>query len=143
MPERGAPPLFDLERALRWMDLPGYRMVNWGIYAKRGPTAEVHPVVVAAIVADRRAAEDVPIYRIQTVSALTGIPTRRIRSWEGEYKLVSPARTKGGHRLYSTRDVKLIRQIKRLVDDGGLSLIAVKAWLEANHVTPAGLVDGL
>jgi DNA-binding transcriptional MerR regulator len=106
---------------------------------KRGPTAEVHPVVVAAIVADRRAAEDVPIYRIQTVSALTGIPTRRIRSWEDEYKLVSPARTKGGHRLYSTRDVKLIRQIKRLVDDGGLSLIAVKAWLEAKQVESAKL----
>jgi hypothetical protein len=121
------------------MDLPDYRMVNWGIYAKRGPTAEVHLVVVAAIDADRRAAEDVPIYRIQTVSALTGIPARRIRSWEDEYKLLSPARTKGGHRLYSAREVKRLRDIRRLVEEQGLSLQAVKAWLEANPVEPAGL----
>jgi MerR family transcriptional regulator, heat shock protein HspR len=114
-------------------------VVNWGIYAKRGPTAEVHPVVVAAIDADRRAAEDVPIYRIQTVSALTGIPARRLRNWEDEHKLLSPARTKGRHRLYSTREVNLIRQIKRLVEDEGLSLKAVKAWREANQVEPARL----
>jgi len=116
------------------VDQPGYRIVKWGIYAKRGPTAEVHPIVVAAIDADRKTAEDVPIYRIQTVSVLTGIPARRIRNWEDEYKLLSPARTKGGHRLYSTHDVKLIRQIKHLVEDEGLSLQAVKAWLEANQI---------
>jgi len=95
--------------------------------------AEVHAVVVVAIDADTRAAEDVPIYRIQTVSALTGVPARRLRNWEDEYELLPPARTKCGHRLYSTRDVNLIRQIKRLVEHGGLSLQAVKSWLEANQ----------
>jgi len=65
--------------------------------------------VVGAIDAERKTAEHVPIYRIQTVSALTGVPARRIRNWEDEYKLLSPARTKGGHRLYSARDVGLIR----------------------------------
>jgi DNA-binding transcriptional MerR regulator len=95
--------------------------------------------VVAAIDADRQAAEDVPIYRIQTVSALTGVPARRLRNWEDEYKLLSPARTKGGHRLYSARDVGLIREIKHLVKDEGLSLQAVKSWLEANQVEPARL----
>jgi DNA-binding transcriptional MerR regulator len=73
------------------------------------------------------------IGRIQTVSALTGILTRRLRTWEDEYQLLSPARTKGGHRLYSTRDVRLIRQIKHLVADEGLSLQAIKAWLEAKQ----------
>ena len=91
-------------------------------------------MVVAAIDADTRAAEDVPIYRIQTVSALTGVPARRLRNWEDEYKLLYPARTQGGHRLYSSRDVGLIRKIKHLVEDEGLSLLAVKAWLEANQV---------
>ncbi len=94
--------------------------------------------MVGAIDAERKTAEDVPIYRIQTVSALTGVPARRIRNWEDEYKLLSPARTKGGHRLYSARDVGLIRQIKHLVADEGLSLLAVKAWLEANQAEPAG-----
>ena len=93
--------------------------------------------MVAAVDADRKAADDVPIYRIQTVSALTGVPARRLRNWEDEYKLISPARTTGGHRLYSSRDVGLIRQIKHLVEDEGLSLLAVKAWLEANQVESA------
>ena len=93
--------------------------------------------MVAAIDADRQTAEDVPIYRIQTVSTLTRIATRRIRNWEDEDKLISPARTKGGHRLYSTRDVRLIRLIKHLVEEEGLSLQAVRAWLETNtHVRP-------
>jgi DNA-binding transcriptional MerR regulator len=92
---------------------------------------------VAAAIANTQAANDVPIYRIQTVSVLTGIPARRLRNWEDEYKLLSPARTTGGHRLYSARDVELIRQINHLVKDGGLSLLAVKAWLEANHVETA------
>ena len=78
-------------------------------------------------------AEDVPIYRIRTASALTGIPARRIRSWEAEYELIRPSRTQGGHRLYSTRDVRLLRDIRRLVEEEGLSLQAVKAWLEAHQ----------
>jgi MerR family transcriptional regulator/heat shock protein HspR len=81
--------------------------------------------------------EDVPIYRIRTVSTLTGIPARRIRSWEDEYHLLRPTRTKGGHRLYSTRDVKLLRDVRRLVEEEGLSLQAVKAWLEAQRSEPA------
>jgi DNA-binding transcriptional MerR regulator len=95
--------------------------------------------VGATMGADTQAAENIPIYRIQTVSALTGIPAKRIRHWEDEYGLLSPARTQGGHRLYSTRDVNLIRQIKHLVEDEGLSLQAVKAWCEANQVKPARL----
>jgi DNA-binding transcriptional MerR regulator len=82
-------------------------------------------------------ADDVPIYRIRTVSALTGIPAGRIRSWEDEYDLLRPARTKGGHRFYSSRDVKLVREIHRLVKEQGLSLQAVKAWLEVRQSKPA------
>jgi DNA-binding transcriptional MerR regulator len=74
--------------------------------------------------------EDVPIYRIQTVSALTGISAKRIRSWDG---LVHGARTRGGHRLYSTRDVKALGEIRRLVAEEGMSLQAIKSWLEARQ----------
>ncbi len=75
--------------------------------------------------------EDVPIYRIQTVSVLTGVPARRIRRWETDHELLRPARTKGGHRLYSIRDVKRLRDIRRLLTEEGMSLQAVSAWLNA------------
>jgi len=89
--------------------------------------------VAATTEAVMQTVEDVPIYRIQTVSALTGIPARRIRGWDG---LVHAARTKGGQRLYSTRDVKLLRKILHLVADEGMSLQAVKSRFEAKQSDP-------
>ena len=71
-------------------------------------------------------AEDVAIYRIQTVSVLTGISVRQIRNLDG---LIHASRTKGGHRLYSTRDVKLLREIRRLMAEEGLTLQAIKTRL--------------
>ncbi len=80
---------------------------------------------------EKHTVEDIAIYSVGTASALTGVPARRIRSWETEHNLLHPGRTRGGHRLYSTRDVKLIREIRRLVVEEGLSLQQVKARLEA------------
>jgi DNA-binding transcriptional MerR regulator len=95
------------------------------------PSAEGDPAVAPAMDADMRTGEEVPIYRIRTVSALTGVPARRLRNWETEYALLRPARTKGGHRLYSIRDVKRIRDIRRLTEEEGMSLQAVSSWLDA------------
>ena len=89
--------------------------------------------MAAAMDADMQTPEDVPIYRIQTVSALTGIPARRIRSWETRLGLVRPARSKGGHRLFSTREVERLQDIRRLVMEEGMSLQAVNSWLEAKQ----------
>ncbi|TMI83503.1 MAG: MerR family transcriptional regulator [Bacillati bacterium ANGP1] len=55
--------------------------------------------------------DDLPIYPIRTVASLSGVDARRLRSWEVEYQLLRPARTKGGHRLYSTRDLRLVHQV--------------------------------
>ncbi len=85
--------------------------------------------------------EDLPIYPIRTVASLTGVDARRLRSWEAEYQLLRPARTKGGHRLYSARDLRLIQWIRRLVEEEGMSLQGVKAWLAAKQKDPAGEPD--
>ncbi len=75
--------------------------------------------------------DDLPIYPIRTVASLSGVDARRLRSWEVEYQLLQPARTKGGHRLYSTRDLRLVQCIRRLVEQEGMSLQGVRAWLAA------------
>lgn len=77
---------------------------------------------------------DLPIYPIRTVARLTGVDARRIRAWEGQYGLLRPARTRGGHRLFSQRDLDLIRRIKRLIDEEGLRLQGVRLLLEAESV---------
>jgi MerR family transcriptional regulator, light-induced transcriptional regulator len=78
-----------------------------------------------------KSSDDLPIYPIRTVASLSGVDARRLRSWEVEYQLLRPARTKGGHRLYSTRDLRLVQCIRRLVEEEGMSLQGVRAWLAA------------
>jgi len=73
--------------------------------------------------------DDLPIYPIRTVASLTGVDARRLRSWESEYHLLEPARSKGGHRLYSPRDLRLVHLIRRLVDQEGMSLQGIRAYL--------------
>ncbi len=60
----------------------------------------------------------IPVYPIRTVVRLTGVHPRRIRMWERKNGLLSPARTEGGHRLFSEEDVERIRSIKAMVDQG-------------------------
>jgi len=81
--------------------------------------------------------DDLPIYPIRTVASLTGVDARRLRSWESEYHLLDPARSKGGHRLYSPRDLGLVHLIRRLVDEEGMSLQGIKAYLAAQPELPA------
>ncbi len=80
---------------------------------------------------------DLPIYPIRTVAHLAGVDARRIRAWETQYGLLRPARTKGGHRLFSQRDVELIRRIKRLIDEEGLRLQGVRSLLDAESAQGA------
>jgi len=81
---------------------------------------------------------NLPIYPIRTAAALTGVEPRRLRMWEVEYHLLQPARTRGHHRLYSMQDLELIRQIRRLIEEQGMSLQGVGAWLAAQPVAPDG-----
>jgi DNA-binding transcriptional MerR regulator len=81
--------------------------------------------------AETRAPADLPIYPIRTVARLSGVDARRIRAWESQYGLLRPARTRGGHRLFSQQDIDRIRRIRQLIDEEGLRLQGVRLLLEA------------
>ena len=57
-------------------------------------------------------------YRIGTVSKLTGISPDTLRIWERRYEVVTPQRSAGGGRLYTTEDITRLKLIRRLVDKG-------------------------
>ncbi len=57
-------------------------------------------------------------YRIKTVSAMTGIPRPTLLAWERRYQILDPERTASGYRMYSDRDVTVLRRLKSLVDGG-------------------------
>ena len=58
------------------------------------------------------------VYKIGTVSKLTGISPDTLRIWERRYAVVTPQRSSGGGRLYSTEDIARLKLIRRLVDKG-------------------------
>lgn len=64
--------------------------------------------------------DDVGIYSIKAVDEMTGVPATTLRYWEKTYGLVTPQRTGGGHRLYTSEDVERIQWLKRKIDEDGL-----------------------
>jgi DNA-binding transcriptional MerR regulator len=58
------------------------------------------------------------LYRIRTVSELTGVSSATLRAWERRYGIPSPSRTPSAYRLYSDEDVALIMKMRDLVKAG-------------------------
>jgi methanogenic corrinoid protein MtbC1 len=71
---------------------------------------------------------DEPIYNMKAVEQQTGISAATLRAWERRYALVEPRRTASGYRLYSDRDVALLRRV-RLQMDEGMTISRVVAML--------------
>jgi DNA-binding transcriptional MerR regulator len=59
------------------------------------------------------------IYNIGAVTRMTGIPVTTLYAWERRYGFPHPSgRTEGGHRLYSEKDVILMRYVKAQIERG-------------------------
>jgi len=68
------------------------------------------------------------IFNIGAVARMTGIPITTLHAWERRYGFPhSSVRTLGGHRLYSEKDVTLLRSVKAQIDQGITARQAVKA----------------
>lgn len=61
---------------------------------------------------------DEPVYNVKAVSHQTGIAAATLRAWERRYGVPSPPRTDSGYRLYSARDVAIIRWLKSQIENG-------------------------
>lgn len=61
---------------------------------------------------------DTPIFNTKAVVQQTEVPAPTLRAWERRYTLISPERANNTYRLYSERDIVLIRWLKERVDDG-------------------------
>lgn len=65
-----------------------------------------------------RGMPDQPVYSIGAVARMLGIPAATLRTWEDRYGTVVPARSHGGHRLYSRNHVEQLRFIGNAVAAG-------------------------
>jgi methanogenic corrinoid protein MtbC1 len=61
---------------------------------------------------------DEPKFTIKTVAVQTGIQPVTLRAWERRHEVLNPHRGDNHYRLYSERDVAILRWLKNRVDDG-------------------------
>ena len=70
-----------------------------------------------------------PLYNIKAVVQATNISPSTLRAWERRYNVCRPQRSDSGYRLYSERDVAVIRWLKTQVD-AGMSISQAVSWLD-------------
>lgn len=73
--------------------------------------------------------DDTPLYVISVAAQLSGLHPQTLRQYD-RLGLVSPGRTPGRGRLYSTRDILMLREVQRLSQEEGINLAGIKRILE-------------
>ncbi len=59
---------------------------------------------------------DDPVFNIRAVAQQTDVDPATLRAWERRYNIPKPKRDVQGHRLYSERDIMILRWLKQQVD---------------------------
>lgn len=76
------------------------------------------PKASAQATADAVEDPDLNLFKISTLSELTGFLPTLLRAWERRYNFLEPQRMPGGHRLYTRDDLRVLRRIRQLMDRG-------------------------
>jgi DNA-binding transcriptional MerR regulator len=77
-------------------------------------------------------AEAIPrklFYKLQEVCELTDTQPYVLRFWESEFSQLAPTKSRTGQRLYRKRDIDLVLEIKRLLNDEGQTIAAARERL--------------
>jgi len=69
-----------------------------------------------------------PTYNLKVVINETGITADTLRAWERRYGLPKPERSPGGHRLYSQRDIEIVKWLMAKQHEGLSISRAVDLW---------------
>lgn len=74
--------------------------------------------------------DEKPTFNLKAVVQETGLKPDTLRAWERRYGLPQPARTSGGHRLYSQRDIDTLKWLMARQEEGLSISRAVDLWNE-------------
>jgi len=69
-------------------------------------------------------------YQIREVSEITGIKMHVLRYWEAEFSQLRPDKGSNGQRIYRSKDLRLIKKIKRLLYDKKFTIAGAKLHLK-------------
>jgi len=73
-----------------------------------------------------------PRYVISVAARIVGVQVHTLRYYE-RVGIIEPSRSPGNIRLYSERDVALLRRMKNLIDDLGVNLAGVEVVLRMSR----------
>ncbi len=69
-------------------------------------------------------------YKIGEACKILAIQPYVLRYWETEFPFLSPNKSKSGQRVYSDREIEVIRRIKELLYEEGYTIAGAKKKLE-------------
>lgn len=92
---------------------------------------------------DMNASDGVKHHRIGEAARELGVKPSVLRFWEGEFPQLRPVRTDSGQRLYTSEHMELLRRIRALLYDEGLTIEGARKRLdEASDPLTADTVLG-
>ena len=80
-------------------------------------------------------------YSISEVSELFDINASTLRFWEKEFEALKPTKNKKGNRLFTQKDIDLIKQIVDLVKQQGFTIQGAKEQLKNKSKGSTGLAN--
>lgn len=83
------------------------------------------------------------IYKIGEAAQLLGLKSYVLRFWESEFPQLNPTRTESGQRLYSEQDLDLLRRIRSLLHERGLTIEGARKVLNELQYADEGLSSDL
>lgn len=79
------------------------------------------------------------LYKMGALAAATGLSPELLRAWERRHALLDPVRTPGGHRLYTSEDLAVLRRVQ-ILGAQGLSIGEI-AGLGRQRILGIGVVS--
>jgi MerR family transcriptional regulator/heat shock protein HspR len=73
--------------------------------------------------------DDAPVFVISVAAALAGMHPQTLRQYD-RLGIVSPGRSRGRGRRYSSRNIATLREVQRLSQDEGINLAGIKRILD-------------
>ena len=70
-------------------------------------------------------------YKIGEACKTLGIQPYVLRYWETEFPALAPSKSRSGQRVYSEKELEIIRRIKQLLYEEGYTIAGAKKKLEA------------
>jgi len=76
-------------------------------------------------------------YKIGEACKTLGIQPYVLRYWETEFPALTPSKSRSGQRVYSEKELEIIRRIKELLYDEGYTIAGAKKKLEVELTSGA------